>query len=455
MVAERVVSPVLVGRDEALEALTQAWRAAQAQGPAVALVTGEAGIGKSRLLAGFTGSLEPGVRVVAGGCAEFGGEGLAYAPFVAVLRRLIRDGAAGSGRRRELARWFPELDEPSEEDTGRHRLYEEILDVVESAAADRPTVLVIEDLHWADTASRELLAFLARNLTRPGVLLLVTYRAGEAAAGQLGPLLSELARGPRTTTLRLPRLTEQDVGRQLAAILGAAPDADAVRRVHRRSDGNPLFVEALAHGDARTPDSLRELLLRGPRALPSAARRLLNQVSAGGDHITHPLLEDVAVESGADLDALLRLLVDQGLLVTSGDGYAFRHALIRQAVYEDLLPGERTRLHACYAASLADDDARAVEHAYAAGAHPRALAVAHRAAALARRSYAYDEQVRMLERVLELWDLVPDPAARLGTDLAGVLTGAAEACMLSGAYRRGVEHASAGLAAVDERREPE
>ena len=458
MVTDRVVSPVFVGRDGALAALAEAWRTARAQGPAVVLVAGEAGIGKSRLLAEFARTLEPTVRLARGACAEFGGEGLAYTPFVAVLRRLLRGGEAPAGRYRELARWFPELGEAHEADTGRHRLYEEILALIEQAAADLPVVLAVEDLHWADTASRELFAFLARNLTQPGVLLLATYRPGEADAGQLGPLLSEVARGPRTTTLRLPRLTEQHVGRQLAAILGAVPDSATVQRVHRRSDGNPLFVEALAHGGEQTPDSLRELLLRGPRALPSSARRLLDLLAAGGDHVAHRLLEDVSEEGGTELDALLRPLVDHGLLVTAGDGYAFRHALIRQAVYEDLLPGERTRLHARYAEALSTDDAHAAElaaHAYAAGDHVRALTVAYRAAHRARRSYAYAERRRMLERVLELWDRVPDPPARLGTDLVGVLTEAAETCMLSGHYRDGIDHATAGLAALDEQDAPE
>ncbi|WP_198351741.1 helix-turn-helix transcriptional regulator [Streptomyces typhae] len=483
MVSDRVVSPVFVGRDDALAALAGAWQTAVGA-PAVALVAGEAGIGKSRLVTEFEHALDLPVRMVRGACAEFGGEGLAYAPFVAVLRRLVREGAAAAGRYRELARWFPELGEvpeaqPGEQRplSGKHRLYEEVLALVEEVAAARPVVVAVEDLHWADAASRELFAFLARNLTQPGVLLLATYRLGGAGAGQLGPLLSELARGPRTTTLRLPRLTEGHVGLQLAAILGTAPDAATVHRVHRRSDGNPLFVEALAHGDSHTPDSLRELLLRAPRALPSPARLLLSLVSAGGDFVTHRLLESVADESGPELDALLRPLVDQGLLVTADDGYAFRHALIRQAVYEDLLPGERIRLHTRYAEALRDSDAYAelAAHTYAAGDHERALAFAYRAAHRARRSYAYDEQRRMLERVLDLWDRVRDPSAALGTgpsgtgpldigpldsgprgaDLVGVLTEAAEACMFSGDYRRGIDHATAGLAAVDERRAPE
>ncbi|WP_237102019.1 AAA family ATPase [Nonomuraea sp. MG754425] len=453
MVAERVVSPVFIGRGEELSALAAALDTAVGQGPAVALVAGEAGIGKSRLLAEFARSLGPAVRVVEGACAELGSDGLPYAPFVTVLRRLIRVEGVLPGPYRQLARWFPELGEAGDAEGGKHRLFEEVLTLVERVAADQPLVVSIEDLHWADAATRELLGFLARNLTQTGVLLAITYRPPETGDGRLGPLLSELGRRPRTTTLRLDRLDRQGVGRQLAAILGAEPDTAAVRRVHERSDGNPLFVEALARAGERTPDSLRDLLLHGPRSLPGPARGLLGIASVAGGRVGHRLLAQVAGQDGAELDTLLRELVDRGLLVTAGDGYDFRHALIRQAVYEDLLPGERARLHACYAGALRDSGAHAelAAHAYAAGDRGPALSAAYLAASQARRSYAYEEQVRLLDQVLELWD----PRARLGADRIDVLTGAAEACMLSGDYARGVEYASAGLAAVDERREPE
>ncbi|MFC5824226.1 helix-turn-helix transcriptional regulator [Nonomuraea insulae] len=450
MVAERVVSPVFVGRGEELSALAAALDMAVEQGPAVALVAGEAGIGKSRLLAEFARSLGPGVRVVGGACAELGSDGLPYAPLVTVLRRLIRIEGVLPGPYRQLARWFPELGEAGDAEGGKHRLYEEVLTLVERVAADQPVVVSIEDLHWSDAATRELLGFLARNLTQAGVLLVITYRPQETSDG---PLLSELARHQRTTSLRLDRLDRQGVGRQLAAILGAEPDSAAVRRIHERSDGNPLFVEALARAGERTPDSLRDLLLYGPRSLPGPARALLRIASVAGGRVGHRLLAEVAGQDGAELDALLRELVGRSLLLTAGDGYDFRHALIRHAVYEDLLPGERARLHACYAEALRDSGAHAelAAFAYAAGDRGPARSAAYLAAGQARGSYAYEEQVRMLDQVLELWD----PEARLGADRIDVLTGAAEACMLSGDYARGVDYATAGLAAVDERREPE
>ncbi|MCX5417823.1 ATP-binding protein [Streptomyces sp. NBC_00059] len=372
-----------------------------------------------------------------------------YAPFVTVLRTLIRVEGATPGPYRRLARWFPELGESGDDNEGgRHRLYEEVLTLVERVAADRPLVVAVEDLHWADAATCELLGFLARNLTRPGVLLVLTHRPPET-----GPLLSELARRPGTTRLRLDRLGERDVARQLTAILGTEPDPATVGRVHERSDGNPLFVEALARTGDRTPDDARDLLLAGPRSLPGPARDLLRLASVAGGRVDHRLLAEVAGPDGAGLDTLLRELVDRSLLVTADDGYAFRHALIRDAVYEDLLPGERARLHSRYAEALRDRDAPAelAAHARAAGDRTLALSAAWTAADQARGSYAYAEQVRLLGIVLDLWD----PGLPLGADRIDVLSEAAEACMLSGDYARGIEYADAGLAVVNERCEPE
>ena len=446
------MSPEFVGRTDALSALLGAFRKA-GDGPAVALVAGEAGIGKSRILAEFTTALGPGVRVVEGACAEGGGEGLPYAPFVAVVRRLIRElgaeavAAALPGPGLELARWFPRLGPVAGEHGGKHRLYEEVLALVELAAAEKPLVVAIEDLHWADASTRELLAFLARNLAEPGVLLVGTYRAAD------GRLLSELSRAAPTTELRLERLTRHEVGRQLTAILGARPDPALVRDVHERSDGNPLFVEALAQAGDRTPDSLRELLLYGPRALPERAREVLRAAAVAGGRVGHRLLETVAGPS----DDALRELVDASLLVAADDGYDFRHALIRQAVYEDLLPGERIRLHARYAEALRDGGGAAelAVHAHAAGDRPVALDAAWRAAVAAHDSYAYEEETRQLDRVLELWEDVPDAAGRIGADRIEVWIRAADSCMLGGDYPRGIAYASTGLAAVDERADPE
>jgi AAA ATPase domain len=212
-------------------------------------------------------------------------DGLPFAPFTAVLRGLVRDlGAARmaellpGGSTRELARLLPEFGEPAgPDDTGEAlgRLFEQLFLLLEHLAEDGPVVLVIEDMHWADRSSRDLLAFLIRNQpTLDGVLIVVTYRSDELhRAHPLRPLLAELDRVGWVTRMDLGRLSRQDTGQLVAQIIGRQPGDDLLTAVYRRTQGNPLFVEALlADGelDAELPESLHDLLM-GRRA--AAARR--------------------------------------------------------------------------------------------------------------------------------------------------------------------------------------
>jgi DNA-binding CsgD family transcriptional regulator/tetratricopeptide (TPR) repeat protein len=467
-----VTSPVFVGRAVELAELTAAYDAA-AEAASVVLVGGEAGIGKSRLIAEFTARLDSkDARVVEGGCLELGSDGLPYAPFVAVTRRLVRDlgpeqiVSALPGGGRSLARWLPELassQTADAEDGGKPRLFEEILTLLEHLAAERPLVVVLEDLHWADASSRELLVFLIHNLTCPGVLLVGTYRSTLEAAHPLRPLLAELGRAPRVRLLAPVRFGRAEVERQLTAILGTRPVPELVARILDRSEGNPLFVEALVQAGETTPETVRELLLSGLWTIPDQSRRLLRVASVAGGQFGHALLPAVTGLDDYAVEDALRPIVDRQLLVPAGDGYVFRHALIRSAVYEDLLPGERTRLHAGFAEALVASPslvpegrapAEVANHWYAAGAHRRALTAAWDAAASAQRSLAYEEQHRMLERVLELWPLVTDAESRIGVDRAAVLVLAAGACLFGGNGERGRELATAALDEIDATAEP-
>ncbi|GAB3434635.1 helix-turn-helix transcriptional regulator [Flindersiella endophytica] len=468
-------SPVFVGRAAELAELAAAYEDA-AEAASVVLIGGEAGIGKSRLIAEFgTRVRDRGPRIVEGGCLELGSDGLPYAPFVAVTRRLVRDlgpervATMLPGGVRSLARWLPELtagvalDGLTGEDGGKPRLFEEILTLLEQAAADRPLVVVLEDLHWADASSRELLVFLVHNLTCPGALLLGTYRSTLEAAHPLRPLVAELSRAPRVRLLAPARFGRAEVERQLAGILEDRPEPMLVGRILDRSEGNPLFVEALVQAGETTPETVRELLLSGLWVIPDQSRQLLRVASVAGGQFGHALLPAVTGLDGHVVDDALRPIVDRQLLVPAGDGYAFRHALIRSAVYEGLLPGERTRLHAEFAEALVASPALVPEgrapaelanHWYAAGAHRQALVAAWEAAESAQRSLAYDEQHRMLERVLELWPLVGDAEVRLGVDRATVLVLAADACLFGGNGERGRELATAALAEIDAEAEP-
>src|SRR5512132_292951 len=252
----RVSSPTFVGRVEELQVLEAAQvRAADAE-PAVVLVGGEAGVGKTRLVAELTARrVADGTRVLAGGCVPVAEGGRPYAPVVEVLRGRLAELGADAVRGlvgpswRALARLLPALGE-TESTTpigreGQGRVFELLLGLLGRLGEQAPLVLVVEDLHWADRSTRDLLAFLARNLRRERVLLVVTYRSDETGRRGLGPYLAELERGGPVDRIELSRFQRWEVVAQLTGILGVAPAADLVDAVFDRSEGNAFFTEEL------------------------------------------------------------------------------------------------------------------------------------------------------------------------------------------------------------------
>ena len=405
-VAVRASSPVLVGRSGQLAALDAALAAARDGSPSAVLVGGEAGVGKSRLVTEFAEhSRGTGAQVLTGGCLELGTDGLPFAPFTAVLRELVRergaDGIAGllpGHATRELARLLPEFGEPATAaDAGeaRARLFEQVLTLLEQLADEAPVVLVIEDAHWADRSTRDLLAFLIRNQgALDGLLIVVTYRSDELhRTHPLRPLLAELDRISWVTRIELGRLSRADTGELAARLLGREPGADLLETVYRRTEGNPLFVEALLDGDRLgpgLPESLRDLLVAGVRRLPEETQEVVRVASAGGERIGHALLATVTGLDSAGLTRALRPAVAANVLLTDPDGFAFRHALIRESMQQELLPGEGGRLHCRFAEAIGSDPAlvppgraaaEQAHHWYAAHDLARALASAWQAAA--------------------------------------------------------------------------
>ncbi|MEU4832991.1 AAA family ATPase [Streptosporangium sp. NPDC023615] len=471
------VSPLFIGRTTELAVLERALGRARAGSASTVFVGGEAGVGKTRLVREFARRSGE-AMVLIGGCLELGTEGLPFAPFTAVLRSLARDlghdGVAAllpGGTARGLARLLPEFGEPEREGAeARARLFEHVLGLLEGLAELRPTVLVIEDAHWADRSTRDLLSFLVRYQRADARLLtLVTYRIDEIhRTHPLRPLLAELGRVDWVTRLELGRLSRREVDEQAASILGAeqgaVPETD-MDLVYARSEGNPLFVEALLSGDGSEalPESLRDLLLASVERLPEETRELLRLASAGGARVEHAMLAAVAGTGEAELSRLLRPAVAGNVLVVEGEAYAFRHALIHEAVHHDLLPGERIRLHTRFAEALENDPGllpaprgaiALAHHWHAARDHRWALMSAWRAAAASRRAAAYDEQLRMLERVLELWETVPDAAERIGADHLEVLRRAVTVAHLAGEFERGLSLAKAALGEIDTEADP-
>nr|WP_206066665.1 AAA family ATPase [Nonomuraea sp. FMUSA5-5] len=467
---------MFVGRARELAALGDALARSRAGASSTVLVGGEAGVGKTRLIKEFTDHRAGDARVLVGGCLELGTEGLPFAPFTAVLRGLVRelgrDAVAAlvpGGNARGLARLLPEFGEPGKDGPeARARLFEQVLGLLERLAEERPVVLIVEDAHWADRSTRDLLTFLVRyQRTAARLLIVVTYRTDELHRNHpLRPLLAELGRVEWVTRTELRRLTRREAVALAAGILEREPSPADMDLIYARSEGNPLFVEALLNecdGGEALPESLRDLLLASVERQPEETQELLRVASAGGQRIEHALLSAVAGLDESTLSRALRPAVAGNVLVVDGEGYSFRHALIREALHDDLLPGEHVRLHTRYAEALERDlsilpaPRGAIElahHWHSAHDSTWALISAWRAAAAARKSTAYDEQLRMLSRVLELWDSVPDAAERIGHDRIDVLRQTATVAHLSGEYERSIALAGAALDELDHCVEP-
>ncbi|MFG2028346.1 AAA family ATPase [Streptomyces sp. NPDC048825] len=434
VVETRSVSPVFVGRADELDVLNNALARAAAGEPQALLVGGEAGVGKTRFIEEFAGAADRAGAVVAlGGCVEIGADGLPFAPFSTALRALRRRlpdelSAAAAGQEEELARLLPELGDTSRgrhDEEGMARLFELTVRLLERVAAERTVVVLLEDLHWADASTRHLLAYLFRTLRSGRLVVVATYRADDVHRRHpLRPLLAELDRLRTVRRIELGRFSRAEVGRQIAGILASEPAPTLVDEIFERSDGNAFFVEELAvaaHEGCRTglTDSLRDLLLVRVESLPESSQRVARIVAEGGSTVEYALLAAVAQLSEDDLIEALRAAVGANLLLATpeGDGYRFRHSLVREAVADDLLPGERSRLNRRYAEALEADPAlvpaderaaRLASYWYHAHDAAKALPAVLDASVAARRRHAYSEQLRLLERAMELWDSVPD-----------------------------------------------
>ncbi|MGW4249081.1 ATP-binding protein, partial [Nocardia sp. NPDC004722] len=451
-------SSVLVGRAAEVAVLVEA---VGDPGTHTVLIAGEAGIGKSRVVSEFGERLDPGALVLVGRCPELGTGGVAFAPFLAVSRALVRRlGVEAVAEllppRPALANWLPQLavhTGGAAAEADRIRLFGEILTVLEQLALTRTVVLVLEDLHWADDASRDLLTFLAANLTDADTLLVGTYRPGEA--GPLRGLVAELRRNPGVRVLDLHPLTRHEVGRQLAALLGREPEPRLITQVYERSGGNPLFVEALGRAPGEVPAGLTDLLLGFQAGLSPQAHTAVRLAAVIGSPVRHDLLAAAVELSDDELHSALRELVDRHLLLPTDTGYEFRHVLIRQAIHDDLLPGERTRLHTRLAEALraetrtptADSLAELAHHTQAAGDLPEALTATW--SAVSATPSTHPERLRLLEQLLTLWDRVENPESRVDTTKLAVLEQIVDVAVAIGATERGIAAADAALGILD------
>jgi DNA-binding CsgD family transcriptional regulator/tetratricopeptide (TPR) repeat protein len=510
VMSRRGSSPVLVGRAAEMAALEAALETVRQGEPAAMLIGGEAGMGKTRLIGEFTAAARTaGVRVLTGACLELGADGLPYSPFTAMLRDLVREAdpneiaglLRGSGRAaRELARLLPELAAdrspgvPGQAAGGvghgeagaaiaageashagvvtageaRAHLFEGFLTLLERLAEQRPLALIIEDAHWADRSSRDLLAFLIGYQRAVGnLLVIVTFRSDELhRTHPLRPLLAELARIDWVDKTELAPLTRGQAEELAAVVLGRPPDRALADAIYERAQGNPLFTEELlacADGCDLVPDSLADLLLQAVRRLPEDTQEVLRVASAGSGVTSDRLLAQVTGHDADKLIAAIRPAVAANVLVTSADGYSFRHALIQEAVHADLLPGEHAAVHTRFARAIDADpalvspgraDIEKAHHWYSAHNTTGALAGSWQASVQVSNAVAHAERLMLLDRVLELWEQVPDAAAQIGADHVRVLEEATAAARDAAEPQRGLAYAELALTELDEGTQP-
>ena len=377
----------LLGREDDL---TRIVRATEPGG--LVVLAGPAGIGKTRLVAELVrAATTAGGNAVVGHCVGQAGAAIPYLPFSELLARLeARDVAALDEvleRHPVLSRLLPGHAPAQQEAPDPGVIAEAVHAALTAAGARHRILLVIEDVHWADHSTRDLLTLLLTRGFTTDVSLLLTYRSDDLHRRHpLHETLAVWARLEGVHHLQLGPLPGRAI-RDLVLPLVAAPSAALVADIIRRSEGNPFFAEELAaasDGHALT-DTLTRVLLARYDGLDARAKGLLRAIAAHGRHITHELLARVVPLAPDELDESLRAAIDGGVLtVDRTGGYAFRHALLAEAIGEDLLPGERTRLHRAYVAALLDDDALAPasdleHHAAAAGDVPTAVAAAIRA----------------------------------------------------------------------------
>ncbi|MFT3863083.1 MAG: AAA family ATPase [Solirubrobacterales bacterium] len=476
--ATRVSASRLIGRAGELAELVAAFDEAAGGAASLAFLAGESGVGKSRLLHTFLDrARELGGCAIGGECLELGPDELPYAPLVSALRTLVRERDRALERlspatRQGLAQLIPEIEPeaPPGDDADRHRPFEALLTLLETMAEETPLVLWLDDAHWADHATRAFLAYLAASLPDQCPLLtVIAYRSDQLHRRHpMRPLLAELGRGRRVRRLELGPFDRGEVATQLSDILGAPAHSEVVERFFERGEGNPLFTEELlaagADGRGRLPSTLRDALLLRIERLPETSRELL-RLLAVATRLEHQLFAAVCVVDEAELAAGLRDAVEAQVIVVDGsDRYGFRHALLREVIYDDLLPGERAELHLKLAraleAGLGDppDNAirtAAVAHHYnAAGDQPQALRTAVVAAHAVERAGTPGAAAALYDRAVALWQRVEEPARLAGMEHAALLARAARAHGLDSDETHAIHLYDQALAEVDEAAEP-
>lgn len=459
----------LVGRERELTVLREAVTNAADGNPGAVLVAAEAGGGKSRLVRQLlAGPIAPAPLVLRAQCVDLGDPGLPYLAVVDLVRAIETTAAvdatvAAALERHPIAAGLtdPVASAGPVHEGRRLQLFDATAALLADVGRTRgPVVVVLEDLQWVDSSSADFVRFLLSRMTADRLLVVATVRTdGLAARPRIRQLLSELGRLPSVRRLDLEPFDAAEIAEYLARVTGAEADADAAADVLRRTGGNPYYVETLA-GDvasagqeAGIPRVLADLLVGRVDALPYDARTVVRCAAVAAHAVPDRLLRDVGGLGDADLDDALRVAIAVGVLASDGVGYSFVHDLLREAVYGDLLPGERVRLHTAHAAALETTGsvpaAEIAHHFTEAQDSPKVLVWSIRAADEATRLLAPGEALQHLERALAQWPKLDDAAALTGETHGRVAVRAARAARLAGESSRGTDWAGRAIQLCD------
>ncbi|GAA5211310.1 ATP-binding protein [Microbacterium kyungheense] len=440
----------LVGRQADLDALRDELAAVGEIGRTV-VVSGDAGMGKTRLLRDFSDGLD-GWIVLHGACVDSGSGPAPLTAITDLVRGLVDvlgpdavRAAAGPGAD-ALGVLVPSLaDAPGDAE----RLADVVVELVSELARSHRLVVIVEDLHWADGTTCGIVSRLVRRTAALPLFVLLTYRTDDVGRRHpLRPILAELDRARLFVHRPLVRLSPVEVGALANAVSGQTLSAGVLHDIAARSEGIPFYVEELASfSDERLPTSLRDVLLLRYERLDADARRFARVLATGGVEVGHRVVSTVFGGDEIALETAVRTAVDAQIIVIREDAYAFRHALMQEAVYDELLPTERTRLHTAYAVALESAPATPrvladiAHHWRAAHVPDRALAAAVVAQRAAHGASAWTTAAEAGERALELWDAVPDPEGVSGMPRAEVLRRTAAALVSANRLERAAEFA--------------
>ncbi|WP_328521437.1 helix-turn-helix transcriptional regulator [Kribbella sp. NBC_00359] len=464
----------LAGRDAEADLLAQVVRAGAAGEPRAVVVRGEAGVGKTRLVRDVCD--DPGLLVLWGSCVHFGGASLPYAPIIGLLQDWLAD--ADEAERAEVLAGADELSTllPTLGTTrvsATVRLIPLIDLVLDRIAQRHPVVVVIDDLHWADMSSLDVLSYLITCFHGQRLTLLATCRDEDLGEGHpLHSWLADMRRTPAFDEIHLDRLGPDATGVQLEHLFGRPVDIDLVTQVQARSDGNPYLTELLAGQlsgaesslPATVPEALRDALLAAWHRLSGPARQLVRVLAVGGRPTPLPLLAAVASEHGVDAATLSGCVseAEQHGVLRSGsvDLPWFRHPVLAEVLYDALPRDEAALIHATYLREL---EARSVPveaaaadlavHSQQAGRIADTYRWSLMAAEYAARLRAPAEQAIQLERLCALWEHVP-PDVRGLVDRTTLALQTSEVCLRVGRNDAALEQLDTGLGLVDRERDP-